>query len=106
MERDNHITAEGYVLVNLLTSARFNYLSNIVFVIKHVTFGRSSAFTRNLTAETSSKENIINGVGQSAPAISESGPSTSKVSGLSIRVHVSLLFVPRTMNVLFHPRVC
>ncbi|CAD5324742.1 unnamed protein product [Arabidopsis thaliana] len=41
-------------------------------------FDRSSELTRNLTAETSSTENSVNGVGQSAPTISESGSSSSK----------------------------
>ncbi|KAG7564296.1 SAC domain [Arabidopsis suecica] len=41
-------------------------------------FDRSSALTKKLTAETSSTENSVNGVGQSAPTTSESGSSSSK----------------------------
>lgn len=75
-------------------------MSNMVVVINHVPFGRSSALTRNLTAETSSTENSVNGVGQSAPTTSESGSSSSKVSGLPIQLNVSPLLVSQTMNLV------
>ncbi|KAL1206829.1 Phosphoinositide phosphatase SAC3 [Cardamine amara subsp. amara] len=54
------------------------WLSSSENLCENAIFDRSSALTRNLTAEMSSTENIINGVGQLAPAINESGSSSSK----------------------------